>query len=342
MRRFASIALAFLVFAAVPFAETYLQIYGHFAVPEGANFTIEDFSFQGTPAYAVVSGGEPYGIFVRASPEPRAVTGEKELQSALYSYYVSEGYSPRPISELGTMHDGIKNASTAYLDGEAKCRVLTGTDRYQCDDFDSCLLACYSVTSFCQPIALAVGKPFINEIWKFENSSSTLGNAYKIESQAFENLSSNASDYNVRFYLYSIDRAEWAAQTAASSQLYYGYSYCFQPDYSLDALAKLKRAAHDYYSSAGPFLKLASETSLVQGRTLAAMGKMGPNQTQDASQPENTPKLAGAMVNSKPVPATDGGAQAIPIPAMLGAAAVLVAIAGYAISRKMGRGQGAA
>ena len=336
MKRFASIALAFLVFAAVPLAETYLQLYGHYAVPEGANFTIEDFSFQGTPAYAIVSGGEPYGIFVRSSPQPRAVTGEKELQSALYSYYVSEGYSPRPISELGTIHGGIKNASTAYLDGEAKCRVLTGTDRYECHDFDSCLLACYSVTSFCQPIALAVGKPFINEIWKFENSSSTLGGAYGIESQAFENLSSNASDYNVRFYLYSIDRVAWAAQTAASSQLYYGYSYCFQPDYSLDTITKLKRAAHDYYSSASPFLKFASETSLVQGRTLAAMGKMGPNKTSDAqnNRSEDAPKLADTMVNSEP-----SSGQPLPLLALIGAIGIVaIGAAAYVVLIRKKRG----
>jgi len=231
------------------------------------------------------------------------------------------------------MHEGMENASTAYLDGEARCRVLTGTDRYECHDFDSCLLACYSVTSFCQPIALAVGRPFINEIWKFENSSSTLGDAYKTEAQAFENLSSNASDYNVRFYLYSIDRAEWAAQTAASSQLYYGYSYCFQPDYSLDALAKLKRAAHDYYSSAGPFLKLASETSLVQGRTLAAMGKMvQPASDAQNNRSEDAPKLADAMVNSEP-----SSGQPLPLLALIGAIGIVaIGAAAYAVLKKRG------
>ena len=184
--------------------------------------------------------------------------------------------------------------------------------------------------------AVPAASAAFNEIWKFENSSSTLGGAYGIESQAFENLSSNASDYNVRFYLYSIDRVAWAAQTAASSQLYYGYSYCFQPDYSLDTITKLKRAAHDYYSSASPFLKFASETSLVQGRTLAAMGKMGPNKTSDAqnNRSEDAPKLADTMVNSEP-----SSGQPLPLLALIGAIGIVaIGAAAYVVLIRKKRG----
>ena len=241
------------------------------AVPQGQPFSVQPFPHQGSNAFAVATGSEIYGIFVPGLPvlEDQPLTAPDEIESALADYYSSQGYSPN-IS-FTDVHSGLMSVMAKHEKGEAKCRILTGTDRTACTDFESCQKACYSVTSFCLNIALGTGRAFVNEIWKFENDSRTLDSAYLNESTAYSTLLDGITPAEARTYLDTLISVNRAATTASKSALYDGYSYCFEPDYALPVITNMQLTAQKRYAQSEPFFTLADKAMLVRSRTLAAV-----------------------------------------------------------------------
>jgi len=241
------------------------------AVPSNQTYSIQPFPLGGSTGFAVVSNNEVYALFASGVPliDERPLSGEAEISSALEAYYDSQGYSPNIT--FSDVHAGLVSVMQAHEKGEAKCRILTGTDRTPCTDFLSCQKACYSVTSFCQPIALGVGRPFINEIWKFENYSRELDEAYLNESVAYSALSGGITYDSAKAYLDSLIEVNRAATRASSSALYDGYSYCFEPDYALPVITNMELSAQKAFARAEPFFTLPAQAQLVRQRTLDAL-----------------------------------------------------------------------
>ncbi|MCX8174878.1 MAG: hypothetical protein N3E51_01595 [Candidatus Micrarchaeota archaeon] len=267
--------LALLLFT-MPFAANYpagVKLYGYYMVPEGLGFSIENFTYGQGQAYAIVSAGEVYAILVPKFPlfMPEPLTQREEIESALYSYYISKGRSPRAIEGFSQIHAKIRGISASYDAGEDKCRILLGTDRHPCFDFDSCQKACYSVTSFCLPLALGSGRNFIGYISEFENASSALNLSYAVEQEAYSNLTANSSRQNVLAYISAIEGIKNASYRAYASPFYWQYQICALPDYSIAAIEQLHFAARNQYNNASPFYILPSLADAVKKRTEAGI-----------------------------------------------------------------------
>ncbi len=241
------------------------------AVPQGQQFSIQPFPLKGSNAFAVATGSEVYGIFVSGLPvlESQPLTAPDEIESALAAYYLSQGYSPN-IS-FTDVHNGLVAVMANREKGEAKCRILTGTDRTPCTSFESCQKACYSVTSFCLSIALGSGRPFVDEIWKFENNSRLLDSAYLNESTAYSALQGGVTPESAKAYLNALIGVNRAATAASKSALYDGYSYCFEPDYALPVITNMQLTAQKRYALSEPFFTLSEKAKLVRSRTLVAL-----------------------------------------------------------------------
>ena len=245
-----------------------------FAVPHGAQFSIQPFPIQGSDSFAVSSGGEIYGIFVSGIPilEDRPLTAPDEIESALATYYSYHNYTPNVT--FSDVHSGLLSIMANHEKGEAKCRILTGTDRTACTSFESCQKACYSVTSFCLNIALGSGRAFVNEIWAFENDSRTLDAAYLNESVAYAAMQDGITLGEARAYLDTLIGLNRAATTASKSALFDGYSYCFEPDYALPVITNMQLTAQKRYALSEPFFTLSEKGKQVRSRTLAALDAM--------------------------------------------------------------------
>ncbi len=248
--------------------------FASFAVPHGAQFSIQPFPYRGSDCFAVVSGGEIYGIFESGLPlfEDTPLTAPDDIENALTAYYAYQNYSPNIT--FNDVHAGLLSVMANYHKGEAKCRILTGTDRTACTSFETCQKACYSVTSFCMPIALGTGRAFVNEIWKFENSSKLLGAAYLNESVAYSSLQDGITYGEAKAYLDTLISLNRAATTASKSALYDGYSYCFEPDYALPVITNMQLTAQKRFAQSEPFFTLTEQAMAVRNRTSTALEAM--------------------------------------------------------------------
>ena len=321
--------------------------------PNGTAHLPIPFQLGGSTAYAIVSGAEiqgfilpsntMYGYYIATTPG--------EIEGALQAYYLMEGYSPDALSQFSAVHDGISRIKGTRDSGEAACRVLTGADRNPCDDFESCQKACYSVTSFCLPMALGAGRPFIDTIWLFENDSSALTSAYAAEADAYSAVSQNASQYNALAYLSSLVGINRAATRASQSQLYDEYSYCFSPDYSLPAITRLQQAAQKAYQNASRFYSIVPDAQAIANRTLSGMASYAAQQMLPAASnnsplenaaigpvlPSNLSGNASGTGNSPPVSQAPSQQQ-VPWAAFAVAIGVCCAAAWFVLSRKKRKG----
>ena len=230
-------------------------------VPDNMSYSLVSFTHENQTYQAIMVQQQIYAILAPGMREYlfEPITGLEALKAPLYSYYLSQGYSPDAVQQLSDVHAGIDSIRNARKPGEKKCRTLLGTDRLPCDSFQDCLQACYSVTSFCQPVALGAGRDFVDVMWQFENDSKLLDQAYANESAAYNQIS--ASQSGPADYLYSLEQINRISTRASANQLFYGYSYCFQPDYSMQQLTNLQLLAQQSYANFSVFYSIGSEAA---------------------------------------------------------------------------------
>ncbi len=275
----------------------------------GTARTLLEFQLGGSAAYAIVSGESVQGFIVPSNTAYGyyVATTPGEISGALDAYYRSQGYSEDALSQFYPVHAGIRGIAGIRNRGEAACRVLTGADRSPCYDFLSCQKACYTVTSFCLPMALGVGRPFISTIWEFENNSAALSRAYENEGIAYSQVAANGSQYNALSYLASLVELNRAATRASQSPLYDSYSYCFSPDYSLPAITSMQQAAQKAYKNASMFYSLDEEADAIASRTIAKMASYAAQQVLPASSGNSS--LANSTLGQL-LPSSNGSATA--------------------------------
>ncbi len=244
-------------------------------LPENMSFSDFNFTEGNQTSQVLIVQGNIYA-FLQPSKQYQLepISSLEGIKEALYSYYTSLGYSPASQQELARVHDGIAAVGDARKKGEADCRRLLGSDRTTCDSFEHCLMACYSVTSFCQPVALGAGRPFIESMWQFENDTLALDAAYAAEGAAYQKVSSNATAQSLSGYLVSLQEINRRATKASANQLFYGYSYCFMPDYSMQQLTNLQLVAQRSYANSSRFFELDTAAQRVLNLTTYGFQKL--------------------------------------------------------------------
>jgi len=270
------IALAFvqLAFPIDLGTEGQLLSFARMALPANSSISAEAFAYNNSTAYAVSSSGQIRFVLMHSlSGNVVPLSNPSEIKSALYSYYFSRGSQPISLSDFESVHSSILSLREKYKKGEDACRVLVGTDRHACNDFYSCQQACYSVTSFCLPVALGSDRQFINIIWDFENDSRSLDEAYAGEEKAYAALSQNTTRGNVESYLRSLETVNREATDASLSPLYDAYSYCFVPVYSLPDITNVQLSAQKHYERAQPLFSLQALADAIEIRTREALAK---------------------------------------------------------------------
>ncbi|MEM4633950.1 MAG: hypothetical protein QW275_02225 [Candidatus Anstonellaceae archaeon] len=268
-------------------------------VPEEVAFSIKHFNFSGSEAYAVLIGEDVYAILVQNPPsvKPKVLDNEKEISQALKEFYKANGFTIDALDEYELAHASISSLKNRRDKGEAACRILLGTDRNPCTDYESCIRACYSVTSFCQPVALGAGKPFINTILKFENDSRNLDEAYDAEGNAYAKVIENRTYENSLGYVDAVENLVKAAEEASQNRLFEDYSYCFAPDYSIQELKEVRKLVQEanYRASKAFFADSSAKEVLRKTRDgLKKMQKLEIRELERLEERQNTVPLNSA------------------------------------------------
>ena len=267
---FILLALPPLYCANAPFSVTY---FASFALPNHGSYSLDSTIFENQTEYIILSGGKIIAVMVptQSAGKYSPAKNSDEIGSIMQSYYYSLGYTPQAAEGLSAAHEKILAIQGRRKAGEQKCRVLIGTDRNSCTDFPSCQVACYSVTSFCEPVALGAGRVFINTIWEFENNSRALDAAYANEDAAYASWSGNRTAQTMASYLSSLDAINRAATQASASPLYDWYSYCFKPDYALADITAVQLSAQKDYMNSSRFISLPDDIGMVMRYTLSGL-----------------------------------------------------------------------
>ena len=267
------IALAHTLNSSIPFTVSYSS---QFIAPAGQNYEINSTMYDGHVAYILFSGGRAYAVFPSANRAGKFEPSQDQetIANVLYSYYYSSGYSPLATDAFDVAHQSITSIAGSRKAGENACRILLGTDRNSCTDFDSCQKACYSVTSFCEPVALGTSREFINVIFDFENDSRALDAAYAGEEAAYDSWKNGSQTAFAAWnYLHSLEIIDAQSLRAASSPLYSSYAYCFSPNYQLANLTAIVFAAQGNYQNASHFLMLYDESQAAVQATQQGLQK---------------------------------------------------------------------
>ncbi len=271
--------------------------------PENSSYYLAQFPHDNKAAQALIVNGSLYAIFIPKSTDSASLeplSGNEKIASALFDYYSSSGYSNDSVKEFIKIHARVNSIRNSAKPGEDRCRILLGTDRHPCTDFESCQKACYSVTSFCQVVALGTGRTFINLAWAFENDSASLASAYGREQLAFKAFEANMSANTSAEYLASLHEISSATTRATSSQIYSDYSYCFLPDYNLSEVNSIYLSALQAYTNASRIYLIPFYTEKVRNTTLAGLARKAAFDAASASAIAPTNASSAPKVPSVP------------------------------------------
>lgn len=109
------------------------------------------------------------GVYDSASVQEQKIESDLNNAREYTSYYT---LTPEDLKINQTYIDGILSLIDSYNKSRAKefgCKSTIGIDRFPCFDLDSCWKACY--TPVCQQVKIGAGKPFLDMIQEFYNSS---------------------------------------------------------------------------------------------------------------------------------------------------------------------------
>ncbi|MCX6772522.1 MAG: hypothetical protein NTV88_01995 [Candidatus Micrarchaeota archaeon] len=277
MRKFLAVLLILAALSPLYYADTPYSVkyFASFILPNTSSYSLDSTIFENQTVYFILTDDKIISVMLptQSAGKYSPATDTKKIGEIMRSYYYSLGYTPQAAEGLSSAHEKIIVIKGRRASGEQKCRVLLGTDRHSCTDFFSCQVACYSVTSFCQPVALGAGREFINYVWAFENNSRDLDAAYASEESSYAAWSSNRTSQTMADYLSSINDINKAATQASSSPLYDGYSYCFRPDYALADITSVQLSAQKDYASSSRFISLPDDINEVMRYAISGLQK---------------------------------------------------------------------
>jgi len=117
--------------------------------------------------------------------QANVIQTQTELASAVRLYHASIGNLGMARKELEAAQILVLEYNTSRT-RERDCLDALGLALRPCKDYDSCLKSCFMSVEFCQPLAQANGKEFINEISDYQNKSMALTQAIAKTTQVYE------------------------------------------------------------------------------------------------------------------------------------------------------------
>ena len=236
------------------------------------------------PVYLVRVNGRPFAML----RDDCAPISDEPLVWEYLMRYEGQGKSLDDAqAAAGRMHGQVLALAEVRKNGqEAECGRLTGMDIHPCDSFDTCQYACYSVTSYCYPIALGAGREFVNALWGYANTSRRLDEAVRNESVEYEALADGFEPAALARYGLSEREVNKAAGRMLQSALINWI--CQEPDFDMAAYSRAEydlASAQDTLAGYGQTEADARQMALWAAKKTAATA-LGGNDTGPAPESE--------------------------------------------------------
>ncbi len=341
------IAFALLALASFPYAEAA-------DAPDGGSLSLLLSPLVGAKPYAVdweSSDSGNYHYLISQGGTPLAFAKLWKENGDTYGYLVSDekealalvqkyDSSKAPASGIPALVSSATSRMQGFTDGfdesQAECRRLMGLANRTCDSFDSCQKACYAVTSFCQEIAAQFGKPFIYDLWQYENDTKSVHSLYSQSLASAQAAGQNPSAENLIRYAQSLENLDMVSTRMVKDSIFVTERYCGTPPLSLgkirDArldIAKARQAFELQSSVKERAAQLASNAK----KAYPAGEKISLAPNALPSQPKNSNATASQPISQNALSLPDGlGKYVLPLAIALGGAFALMLAAAGAIA----------
>jgi hypothetical protein len=157
--------------------------------------------------YYIISVEEPtFLIHVLPKGDIEMVSEKESIKKSLIGYYALQGITMEELKLNKTYSEELLSLVDSFnksRKGEYECRRLTGTDRFPCVDLETCWRACY--TPICQQLKIGAGRPFLELIWAFSNSSIYIDSNYTAFKEKISSISEWESKQQVDDLIFFVD-----------------------------------------------------------------------------------------------------------------------------------------
>jgi len=207
--------------------------------------------------------------------------------------------------------------------------------------------ACYAITSFCLEIAQQFGKPFIYDLWQYENDTRDLLSLSSSERLLAKELSTSPSVAGMNSYATVLDKMDVISTRMVSNNIFVKERYCDPPPLSLSTIRDARldvskalsfsNAISGIDARAAQFSENAKKYSKNQTITNLAL----PLATQDKTAANSTPEIIANESKSgiaiPQIPKPDSAIVLLPLGAFCGSIAIAGLVAAVFYFKQKGR-----
>ncbi|QLJ52415.1 MAG: hypothetical protein Sv326_0240 [Candidatus Fermentimicrarchaeum limneticum] len=239
----------------------------------GENETFTKISFNLTDGeYYIVSINEEPSFIVRSALNGSVsmITDREGILDALTGYYATQGITYDNFKVNQTEVDELLSFIDSYnrtRGKEFECKTYIGIDRFECIDLETCWRACY--TPICQQLKIGAGKPFLELLWAFSNSSSYIDSNLSAFNEKAASLSELNSTQQIDGLILLVDNMKDNSVMINNLDLFnpMALGFCKMVNYNLTYLTDAKIKLLTRMESILPLLNLEDETDSMHNRT---------------------------------------------------------------------------
>lgn len=319
------------------------------------SFSVPYESVDGGNYYYLISFGGSQQFFAKLWVYSNRTYGQlvsdaNESRKLVAEYDSKRGASSAIPASLRNATSRMSNYTSGFASSQSECRRLMGLRNRNCTSFDTCQKACYAVTSFCLEIAQQFGKPFIYQLWQYENDTRDLLSLSASERLLAKEVSSAPTAQNMQSYAAVLGKMDVISTRMVTNNIFVKERYCDPPPLSLTAMRDARLGVASAITLTGEIsgadsraaqfaanAKKYSKSQYAIDLTSAANGGGNKNNSNSSAMPPvpNSSVNSGFVMPSIP---NLGGSLLLPAGAFCASVAIIAIIA-FMVFSKMGKGR---
>jgi len=268
------IALLILSFLSLGASVSEVNLFVSDYLGENETFTKIPFNLS-DGEYYIINITEPSFILrIPWNGSTAMITDRGEIRNALLGYYALQGVTYDSLKLNKTYSDELLSLLDSYNQTRLKedeCKRYIGIDRFECIDLDTCWRACY--TPVCQQLKIGAGRPFLEFIWAFSNSSSYIDSNYSAFDEKLSSLSEFSSLEQIDELILLIDNMKNNSVGINSNDLLNPavLGFCHLVDYNLTYLTQAEIKLLTTRDTLLPLLTLNDTAEDIYANTIARL-----------------------------------------------------------------------
>ena len=265
------LAILFFSSCCIAATATDVNLFVYDYLGESEMFTKTPFNLTDGEYYIININGEPSFIVHSALNGSVSMIADRQgIKDALTGYYATQGITYDNFKVNQSEVDELLSLIDSYnktREKEFECKTYIGIDRFECVDLETCWRACY--TPICQQLKIGAGKPFLELLWAFSNSSSYIDSNLSTFNEKAASLSELNGSQQIDELVLLVDNMKDNSVTINNLDLFnpMALGFCKMVNYNLTYLTDAKIKLLTRKDSILPLVNLENETDGMHNRT---------------------------------------------------------------------------